>query len=68
MCSGAHISSDEYTTSHFLLRVLNGKLLPVLISDIPQNVLDVGTGPSTWVIEHVEQYPSAGVIGIDLFS
>jgi len=45
---------------------LNWSPVPSVPSDVPFNVLDIGTGTGKWAIEFAKKHPNARVTGTDL--
>lgn len=37
------------------------------IGPSPQNIIDIGTGQGDWAVDAADQYPSAEVLGVDLY-
>ncbi|KAJ6783367.1 hypothetical protein PWT90_10223 [Aphanocladium album] len=50
----------------YLDHILNGKYFFAPIGELPQKIVDLGTGTGMWAMEVAEKYPSARVIGTDI--
>jgi len=51
---------------HLITILLDGKLHLAPLKS-PQRILDIGCGTGIWTVDIADQYPSAQVIGTDLF-
>ncbi|OLN96410.1 hypothetical protein CCHL11_00663 [Colletotrichum chlorophyti] len=61
------IRLTKLRNSHYWMTVfLNDRLFLAPIGDSPQMVLDLGTGTGIWAIDFADEFPSAGVYGIDV--
>ncbi|KAI9879150.1 MAG: hypothetical protein M1830_009409 [Pleopsidium flavum] len=58
---------DRLDMTHRMMTLLCDERLHLApIGELPQRILDVGTGTGIWCIEMGDQYPSAEIVGNDL--
>ncbi|KAI8330434.1 S-adenosyl-L-methionine-dependent methyltransferase [Chlamydoabsidia padenii] len=64
--------TDRLVILHFLLKyAFKGNVIAPIIPKLKQSkaqILDIGCGGGTWVLEMANDYPSAECYGIDIFS
>ncbi|KAG0180845.1 hypothetical protein DFQ28_000335 [Apophysomyces sp. BC1034] len=60
---------DRLNSQHFSIKaVYGGNILPRVLQDLPTKaeILDIGCGSGSWVMEVAIDHPSAHVIGVDI--
>ncbi|TDZ15455.1 Secondary metabolism regulator LAE1 [Colletotrichum orbiculare MAFF 240422] len=61
------MEQEREDMKHAMLKLLCGqRLCYAPIGNVPQQILDLGTGTGAWAIEMADRYPSASVLGVDL--
>ncbi|RKP09146.1 S-adenosyl-L-methionine-dependent methyltransferase [Thamnocephalis sphaerospora] len=57
--------ADRLHAQHFMLRaVVGGNYITPLNN--PRRVIDVGTGPGTWIMDMAVEFPECDVLGVDI--